>query len=558
MLRKRFRNIFFICYTDSMKKKQIKGIDGIRALAIIGVTAFHFFPDLFKGGYMGVCLFFIVTGFLLMQQEKEKFSILSFYKKRIKRIYSSLLFVLAITLSVYFLVDPSLLDGMKPEVLSILLGYNNIWQMIQNADYFTRILNASCFTSLWFLSMEMQIYLIWPFIYSGIQFLIKKINQQTAIYVVAFLTLLSGIWMMACLPQGITRVYYGLDTRIFSLLMGVILALYVKQHPKKGNKVQGIVFSFVFVLLYLFICLTMDGEKNWVYMGIMWLVSLLFTVFLYFVIQPSYKIYKWLENPVLKCIGKLSYEIYLWQYPVLFLCQKLHFSYIIIQLFILLILSIFTYVILHQKEKMKLLIIYCVSFSISGYGLIQSKDKKEDIEELKTQMETNKEQMIKENKTISSADIVMVGDSVLLGSYDEIKNVYPDSLIDAEVSRHMGQEKEALMQFETNGQLKDIVVIAMGTNGLIYDFLAIDVLDYLKDKQVYWINNYCPNLSWQDTNNAYLEELAKQYSNLHIIDWYTQASQHPEYLSSDGIHPNQQGAKVFAELIQQAIEGEKS
>ena len=58
MLRKRFRNIFFICYTDSMKKKQIKGIDGIRALAIIGVTAFHFFPDLFKGGYMGVCLFF--------------------------------------------------------------------------------------------------------------------------------------------------------------------------------------------------------------------------------------------------------------------------------------------------------------------------------------------------------------------------------------------------------------------------------------------------------------------------------------------------------------------
>ena len=207
---------------------------------------------------------------------------------------------------------------------------------------------------------------------------------------------------------------------------------------------------------------------------------------------------------------------------------------------------------------MKLLIIYCVSFSISGYGLIQSKDKKEDIEELKTQMETNKEQMIKENKSISSADIVMVGDSVLLGSYDEIKNVYPDSLIDAEVSRHMGQEKEALMQFETNGQLKDIVVIAMGTNGLIYDFLAIDVLDYLKDKQVYWINNYCPNLSWQDTNNAYLEELAKQYSNLHIIDWYTQASQHPEYLSSDGIHPNQQGAKVFAELIQQAIEGEKS
>ena len=73
--------------------------------------------------------------------------------------------VLAITLSVYFLVDPSLLDGMKPEVLSILLGYNNIWQMIQNADYFTRILNASCFTSRWFLSMEMQIYLIWPFIY---------------------------------------------------------------------------------------------------------------------------------------------------------------------------------------------------------------------------------------------------------------------------------------------------------------------------------------------------------------------------------------------------------
>ncbi|MGM9948081.1 acyltransferase family protein [Floccifex sp.] len=538
-----------------MKKRRIKGIDGIRAIAIIGITGFHFFPDIFKGGYLGVCLFFIVSGFLLMQQEKENFSLFSFYKKRIKRLYPSLLFMMAITLSIYFIVDASLLDGMKSEVLSIVLGYNNIWQIIQNADYFTRILNASCFTSLWFLSLEMQIYLIWPFLYLGIQFLLNKTNRKTTIRFLSFLTLLSGIWMMICLSQGITRVYYGLDTRIFSFLMGCTLALFLKEYPRRQNKIQGYVSSAAFVLFFIFVSLTMDGESKWIYLGGMWIVSFLFTVFLYFLIQSPCK---WLETPVLKIIGKISYEIYLWQYPIIFLCQRLRFSYISIQLFILFVLSIFTYLFVRQKNKIQLLLVYSISFGISGYGLIQSKDKKEDIEELKTEMESNKEQMIEDQKNISSADIVMVGDSVLLGSYDEIKQVYPDCLIDAEVSRHMGQEKEALLQFEANGQLKDVVVIAMGTNGLIYDFLAVDVLDYLKDKDVYWVNNYCPTLSWQDTNNAYLLELEKQYSNLHIIDWYTQASNHPEYLSSDGIHPSVEGAKVYAELIQQAIEGDNS
>ncbi|MGN1277136.1 MAG: acyltransferase family protein, partial [Floccifex sp.] len=302
-----------------MKKKRIKGIDGIRAIAIIGITCFHFFPDICKGGYMGVCLFFIVTGFLLMQQDKENFSIFTFYKKRIKRLYPSLLLVMAITLSIYYFMDASLLDGMKSEVISIVLGYNNIWQIIQNADYFTRILNASCFTSLWFLSLEMQIYLIWPFFYLGIQYLMKKTNRKTTIRFLSFLTLLSGIWMMICLSQGITRVYYGIDTRIFSFLMGCTLALFIKEHPYKQNKIQGYFILIAFILFFTLISLTMDGESKWVYSGGMWLVSLIFTGFLYFLIQSPCK---WLEIPVLKMIGKISYEIYLWQYPILFLCQR--------------------------------------------------------------------------------------------------------------------------------------------------------------------------------------------------------------------------------------------
>ncbi|MDD7280556.1 MAG: acyltransferase family protein, partial [Erysipelotrichaceae bacterium] len=308
----------------------------------------------------------------------------------------------------------------------------------------------------------------------------------------------------------------------------------------------------VSILIFIFV----DGNNTMLYRGGMLLITLLFVVMLVMTIYPSFGIGRILEWKPLKYIGTISYEIYLWQYPVLFICNYLHFDYPIVQVFIVFVLAIALHVLLNVKKKVVANGILAVSLCVGSFGLVQAKDKKEDIESLKQEMEENTKKMEQDNQDkVSTSNLVFVGDSILLGCYDEIKEMYPDCVIDAVVSRHMGEEKTALQTIEANGQLKDTVIVCMGTNGVIYDFLAEELMSYLGDRTVYWVNNYCPTLSWQDSNNAYLNELAQKYSNLKIIDWYTVASSHPEYLSSDGIHPNEEGSKAYASLIQKEIEG---
>ena len=132
----------------------IHGLDGLRAIAIIGVVLYHLFPDTIQGGFLGVSLFLVISGFLMMivcerAWQKNEFSVLSFYKKRLKRIYPALFIVVLSTACFLTLFLPDELRGIRQEVLSIFGGYNNWWQISQNASYFTRLENSSAFTHLW-------------------------------------------------------------------------------------------------------------------------------------------------------------------------------------------------------------------------------------------------------------------------------------------------------------------------------------------------------------------------------------------------------------------------
>ena len=173
-----------------MKEKgnRIKGMDGLRGIAIIGITLFHMFPNVFKGGYLGVVLFFVLTGFLMVITNKKKmenrefFCLSNFYISRIKRLYPPLLVMVFTTLGVYFFLANDSLRGMKMQVLSIFAGFNNFWQISQSLDYFTRIANTSPFSHLWFLSIEMQFYFDFSaFYYFGLYKLEEKKGKSNTI-----------------------------------------------------------------------------------------------------------------------------------------------------------------------------------------------------------------------------------------------------------------------------------------------------------------------------------------------------------------------------------------
>lgn len=317
---------------NTASKSHIYGLDGLRAIAIIGVTLFHMFPDTIEGGYLGTSLFFVLTGYLLAvttdrSQASGSFKVLSYYGKRVKRIYPALLLVILLTIGVYWFIDRQALGGIRPELLSIVGGYDNWWQIAQNADYFSRIANASPFTHLWFLSIEMQFYLIWPLLVMFVyKLLAKKKDSKAGVVFMILLTVASAVFSLFLYHPGsdVTRIYYGTDTRLYALTFGVCLGwaesrrCLPKIRKSSVGKLAGPLLLTILVLTgiaYVY----MNGQMDFTYRGGMILMTLVFGVLLVLTTDRRVRIGKILEASPLTWIGKRSYELYLWQYPVIFL-----------------------------------------------------------------------------------------------------------------------------------------------------------------------------------------------------------------------------------------------
>lgn len=318
--------------SHQINQKQILGLDGLRAIAVIGIVLYHMFPSLIKGGFLGVNLFFVLSGYLMAVTsqnawEKHKFSLGSFYKKRIIRIYPALLLTVCGTAILLMIFIPSAMRGIRSEAFSIIGGYNNWWQISQNASYFTKINGTSAFTHIWSLAIELQYYLIWPLLFIICICIKRWIGNKGSITFLLFLAACSVLAMVLIYQPGEdpSRVYYGTDTRFFSLLLGSALGLSHNQQPGRRRRRRGVkylVFFLVSVLLTAVLFFVVDGQSSLTYQLILPLSSLLFAALIFLVSIPELPFGQWLDCKPLSFIGKRSYEIYLCQYPIGVLFQQ--------------------------------------------------------------------------------------------------------------------------------------------------------------------------------------------------------------------------------------------
>lgn len=589
---------------NNKSKKKILGVDAVRFLAIGGVTFFHMFPDIIKGGYLGVSLFFVLTGFLLAYTtvSQPEFNIITYYWKRIKRIYPELMVMLFVSLGVYYFVLPQTVLGVFQEIVSVLLGYNNWWQIFQNADYFARITSSSPFTHLWFLGIEIQYYFIWPFIYLTYRTLKNCYSPKVGLGFLGLLALSSAVLMQLMYNPDVdvTRLYYGTDTRIYALLLGAIIGLDMVEHRDKGlysiNKLGKILFLISLAITFGAYVI-MSGQASITYQGGMLAMTILFGLMLWLVTSTS--IGEKLEHPVCKFFGNYSYGIFLWQYPVIYLfghkpCGELPGA-AGLQLALICILAVwskhFTDSLMKQKLAFKAdafvavkkfafyltAVIGIVFIGVGGKAFVDSYGYMDvGKAELQAQLKANAEKLAAENAAAEKAaheqavnlakgqvdlrGIVCIGDSVMLGSADALRKELPGCYIDAAVSRYVGEGVQVAEQLKANGKLGKIVLIHLGTNGPIagyerYEKHTNKLLEVLgPDREIFWVNFYCPDTTWQDTNNAYLSNIICGYhSNVHLVNWYELVHDKPELLVADRIHPNNKGIKLYGELVRETI-----
>lgn len=597
-----------------MRRYHIDGLDALRTLAILGVTLFHMFPDTVRGGYLGVVLFFVLTGYLLaytgLQEERAGgFLLTRYFLRRVKRIYPSLCIVLLATAGVYHFLAPAALDGVRPEVQSVLLGYNNWWQIAQDADYFTRIANASPFTHLWFLGIEFQYYLFWPLLFGGYLLLRRVIGTHLALLLFGLLALVSA----GLLPYGyaegmsVTRLYYGTDMRLFSLLLGAVAGL-AQAGRQQGLRLPGghgmayeaaaaVSFPLLFAVT-LWGYLSVDGQAPFLYEGGMLVFSLVFLVMILELGAGVLPFEGLLEHPLLRWFGRRSYGIYLWQYPVIYLFAQRGWAELpyaaLGELALILLLTVWSdamaAALLQRRmpflgrrlvltQYVLFLCLALCGFLLMGTGgmaLVSAAPTKTAATELSAQLAANAAAQAEENEKASAgaggdeaaeaapreADlhgIACIGDSVMLGASPALRQVLPDCYIDAEVSRYVGGGLEAAQRFAAGGRLGHVVILALGTNGPIagadrYTVQTESLLAYLgSERRIFWVNVYAPHLAWQQTNNDYLAAMPAAHPNVTIIDWYHEVKDHPEWLSKDGIHPNDEGCAAYAALVRRTV-----
>lgn len=577
-----------------MNSKYLNNIGLIRVLACIAVFLYHL--NLLRGGYLAVCIFFVISGYFtcITSLNKTKFSFKEYYFKKLKNIYLPLLITVFITTGVITLFKEINWYNLKPEVTSIILGYNNYWQLNTNMDYFSSH-SSSPFMHLWYMGIILQFDLFFPFIYLIFKKLGDKISRIIpCVYTILLILVTTYLFYLSALSNNFMLTYYNTLTRIFSLLFGVALAFishYYKDRKLllfKNNILNNIIFYFYLIILLV---LSIFIESTSKYFVLSMLLTTFITTRLISYGKETSKKELSIVDKIIKSISNVSYEIYLIQYPIIFLFQYIKLNLYLEITLIILITVLLSYLLKFaldfKNKKFQLLhittiILFIIPTIFGMYKYIISKDYTEEMNILEDNLAMNsiiveqrkikyleklqQEQTVWEETMtklqageealkgiVTNLSIVGIGDSVMLGAVNELYESFPNGYFDAAVSRTAYKAPGILKNLANSGILGDVLLFNLGTNGDCDEQTKNQIIQLAGNRKIFWVN--VTNDHEVGINNE-LYNLSTRYNNIHIIDWNSASINHPEYFIADHIHLTEIGKKAYINTIYNAIYNE--
>lgn len=606
-----------------MRSKQyVTGIDGVRTLAVFGVIIYHLLPTTLPGGYLGVPLFLLISGYFVTLQMVRQMDqtggirLTQFYLKRLRRLYPVLIVMLTVTTAYITVFARDLLHNIKSTIITNLLWVYNWWEIGHGQSYFDRFNGESPFTHLWTLGVEAQFYFLWPLILFMLFLILRK---RSKIKWTVFILAAASAVEMALLfdPQNINRVYYGTDTRAFSLLLGSWLALCwpidrlnASLTAHAARILNGVGIGALLITLLGFF--TLPGQSSWTYRGGMFFYSLIGMILIATVVHPGSHMNRWLTNPFFTWIGQRSYGIYVYQLPVMVFYERVveigrhPVINALVECLLILAISEFSYRLVeqplahyqwrylpasirhwidfkmhdwHQWLKVGPVVIICF-IALCGLMLPSKPAKKSAVQ---TRIEKSRQATAAKNKQIakgktakvnvnskslqkkygltsnqlkaaSELKVTAIGDSVMADASQDIQEIMPHAYVDAEVGRQGSATPAVIKDLKAKGQLQKNVILNLGTNGAMDSQTINDILTAIgKDHQVYWITPHVPTRDWEQTVCDQIKQAAKQNANVHVIDWNQAANGHAEWFAQDKVHMNEQGNAYFTRLIVKTI-----
>lgn len=588
--------------------RYMPGLDGVRAVAVIAIIIYHLNPQWLSGGFLGVDTFFVISGYLITSlllteyHNTGKIKLMSFWLRRVKRLIPAVLFLVmgVIVLSLIFM--PTEIQKVRADSIAAIFYVSNWWYIMQNVDYFEQFA-VQPLKHLWSLAIEEQFYLVFPIVLLSLLSFIRRLKSIRIIFLILLVISMIAMMVLYVPNENVARVYFGTDTRIQTLLMGVLLALVWPpfQLKAKVNRQMRTMIDTAGVvgLAILFICFKFVSETNSIlYYGGFFLISTVTLLVIASSVHPSGYFAKFLGNKVFTFIGSRSYSLYLWHYPIIVL---IHHQFVqgqipplvyVVEILLMVLMAEFSYKFIEQPFRKEgfnifafnhlknwrsqkvlrtwlviILLIPTLLVMVGSFNRFAQKNSTrvtevntEEIDKLITQplplpqLEIDGF-VVKGNKQkYASWKPLLIGDSVMVDIGDDFRSFVPKADINGKVGRQLVEATSlAKRQYQSYRDKNDIVVLELGTNGDFTEKQLNSLLEQFGEADIYLVNTRVPR-SYESHVNQVLAKAAKKRANVTLVDWYSRSENHTEYFAPDGIHLQPPGVRALTNSIIQAIE----
>lgn len=610
------------------KRRYITGLDGIRAIAVIMVLAYHLKLALFKSGFLGVTVFFVLSGYLITGilisevEEEGTIDLKNFWLRRIRRLVPAVMSMAVVIIFVSAVVNRIIFTKGCKDFLASVLGFNNWWQIFNKVSYFEAAGVPSPFTHCWSLAIETQFYLIYPLILLGIYKLVKSREEGRAkrgllfAGVTLLLALISVILMIVLFDpqQDASRVYYGTDTRAFSLLFGALLAILwdYRMVPRRLSASVNMVLGSVSFAVLLVMTIAINGSSNFWYRGGQFVGTILTVLVIYTVLGRKTWLSRFLSNPVLKWIGDRSYSIYLWHYPIILLISKgikASWWITLIEIVLSVVLAELSYRFIEtpirhgiigeylnilrsrpksrQEKKRQVQVarrslkvmagtfvltvslILCMIFVPKKNALdtLQKREAKaketgkmteEQLAKQKANGSESEDTICTANLTddeiLEGLNLLLIGDSIAVDVTDDFYEMFPNSVSDTKIGRITSLGKQVLDSYIDEKKWEgEGVIFASLSNSPINGELEAIREKIGKDMPLFLTTVRIPHDTFEDESNSKIKKFVEENDHTYLIDWYAASEGHDEYFDADDTHLLLAGAKAYANCIKEAV-----